>query len=96
MMLALILAWAPPAPSCNAFGIEVWDSYINGPGIGNHTDGLRTLALTQTSLDLAPGKPVEACSIAWRLTSVDINGQPLGPECQPTDVTADGQAWRGI
>lgn len=97
IMLATILSWGSPPASCSAAALRFFDSYINGPGTGDHSDGIRFLPPTQTSIDLAPQKPVELCVIAWIFpVAVESSGADLGPECQPGDFTVDGQAWIGM
>lgn len=96
-LLLNLIVWTLPPTSCPVASLSVWDSYINGPDYGNHAEGVHFLPPSQTSVDIAPGKPVVNCAIAYQFpVALDLMGQPLGPECQPTPVSADGLSWEGM
>jgi hypothetical protein len=93
----VVLTWALPDPGvCTVAAVQIWDSYINGPGSGTHADGTHTVDPSQVTITLASGKPVTDCAIAWRIVSIDALGNELPPECQPIGIAADGQSWEGM
>lgn len=52
---------------------------------GRVEPGTRNIPASQTEFLLEPWKPYPGCAIAWRFV-----------DCEPVDLTADGQAWGGM
>jgi hypothetical protein len=94
--LPIVLLWTLPPAGCNTTTLELYDAYITGPGTNNYADGARLLPPTQTSFDLAVGKPHLGCVVAYRFPVAKSNGQLLPPECQPSNFSADGMSWEGM
>lgn len=93
--LPIVLLWTlPPAP-CAPAALDVWDVYIVSSGQG--AEGWHVLPPTQTSMDLAPGKPYQGCAIAWGWpVAVAGDGQPLPPDCQPSNFSTSEGTWEGM
>lgn len=92
----VFLAWMA-GPGCDVASWVVYDWYIrDGTGEPNAAAGSRPLPVSQTTLDLAPGKPnYPDCTIAWYIEAIGPDGLPL-PEACVAGLTVDGESWEGI
>lgn len=95
----VVLTWTVADPDiCVPHRIAAWDAYLEGPGTGivNATIGYRTLPAHTTSFTFGTGKMDPGCALGWQVTAVNADGTEAPPECQPTNLRADGIAWEGI